>query len=261
MATLEDDEYEIPLRDQRYFGAGIKRKRIQFVPSTTTPSQQSTSLPAASKVSAADRYLEIVLGKSSTAGTPSATEPETRDTSDHGSRKDTETDRDDVKVSPLASAEDAICDICNRPIASHQSGSSHESTIAHQLSLPHSHPPSDIDRRRKGFAVLNTQGWDPDSRLGLGAEGEGMRQPIKPVENPDRAGLGAKFAPAKVKEKPVKLDAGKIRMIEKEGKKKADKLRNDFYARDDVLKYLGEQGDGGGELPGLSGFGRQKNRK
>ena len=40
-----DDEYEIALRDQRIFGAGIKRKRIQFVASTAeTTSTQSLSL-------------------------------------------------------------------------------------------------------------------------------------------------------------------------------------------------------------------------
>lgn len=62
MANMDDDEYEIPLRDQRYFGAGIKRKRIQFV-SSTSQEAASTSLPTTPSTSAADRYLSIVLKK------------------------------------------------------------------------------------------------------------------------------------------------------------------------------------------------------
>jgi hypothetical protein len=97
-----------------------------------------------------------------------------------------------------------------------------------------------VDRERKGLAVLQEYGWDPDSRLGLGAKGEGILQPIKAVDNPHKAGVGAKLAPAKVQEKPVKLDAGKVRRLEQEGKNKAERLRNSFYMSDDVQKYLGE---------------------
>ena len=52
--------------------------------------------------------------------------------------------------------------------------------------------------------------------------------------------MGAKLVPLPEKEKPVKLDAGKVRLMEQEGKKKAEKLRNSFYMSDDVQKYLGE---------------------
>jgi hypothetical protein len=38
----------------------------------------------------------------------------------------------------------------------------------------------------------------------------------------------------------VKLDAGKVRRLKQEGKKKAERLRNSFYMSDDVQKYLGE---------------------
>ena len=36
MADSDEDYYEVPLRDQRYFGAGIKRRRVNFVPATTS---------------------------------------------------------------------------------------------------------------------------------------------------------------------------------------------------------------------------------
>lgn len=38
----------------------------------------------------------------------------------------------------------------------------------------------------------------------------------------------------------MKLDAGKARLAESEGKRRAEKLRNAFYRSDEVEKYLGE---------------------
>jgi hypothetical protein len=245
-ATDDDDEYEIPLRDQRYFGAGLKRKRVRFVASTKQ-AQYIASLPASSKTlpSAADRYLAIVLGQSNTAES-AASAPTTTDQSEAAAAKRTKesgTAGEDTAPSvpaPTAKTKEIYCDICSCEIAANTSMAVHERSIAHQISHQHSHPPSHLDRRRKGLAVLRDHGWDPDSRLGLGATGEGILQPIKAVDNPHRAGVGAKLAPVPAKDKPVKLDAGKLRLMEQEGKKKAEKLRNSFYMSDDVQKYLGE---------------------
>jgi len=243
MADIQDDEYEIPLRDQRYFGAGIKRKRVQFVPSSIANAQQSTSLPSTPSTSAADRYLSIVLKKPNTA-TSASTPPEE-------SILNPTTDPEHVGVGAVAidtrdapeadSARTARCDICHRPLSAPDS-IRHESSIAHQICLAHSHPPSHIDRTRKGLAVLESHGWDADSRLGLGAQGsEGRLYPVRATENPSRVGLGAKFEKVKEKEKSAKLDAGKVRLIEKEGKKKAEALRNAFYRNEEVEKYLGQE--------------------
>ncbi|MCJ1328659.1 hypothetical protein MMC10_005336 [Thelotrema lepadinum] len=64
MASFSDDEeYTIPLQDKRVFGAGIKRKRVKFVPATRDEDAGETSLitaPGRDK-SAAERYLGIVL--------------------------------------------------------------------------------------------------------------------------------------------------------------------------------------------------------
>ena len=60
------------------------------------------------------------------------------------------------------------------------------------------------------------------------------------IDGDSDSGVGAKLVPLPEKEKPVKLDAGKVRLMEQEGKKKAEKLRNSFYMSDDVQKYLGE---------------------
>jgi hypothetical protein len=241
----DDDEYEIPLRDQRYFGAGLKRKRVRFVASTEQADQiGSTSLPATPGASsAADRYLSIVLDQSNTAERASSAPAH-----EHASIVPAQTKEPEPLESDTISGEtkrhgataDLYCDLCRRSIAANVSRAAHEGSIAHQISLQHSYPPSHVDRARKGLAVLQDHGWDPDSRLGLGAKGEGILQPIKAVDNPNKAGVGARLAPARVKEKPVKLDAGKVRRLAEEGKKKAERLRNSFYMSDDVQKYLGD---------------------
>lgn len=41
------------------------------------------------------------------------------------------------------------------------------------------------------------------------------------------------------KEKPAKLDAGRIRKLHDKDKKQAEKLREMFYRSDDVERYLG----------------------
>jgi hypothetical protein len=242
-----DEEYEIPLRGQRYFGSGLKRKRIHFVPSALT------TVPVATDGLAAQQYLSIVLGSKVASGndhictTTSGPEETAADTIDA-------LEATNDNASP-ETGEERYCELCKRPISATESTRQHDNSIAHQISLSHSHPPSHLDRARKGLAVLQDQGWDPDSRLGLGAQGEGRREPIKAKENPNRAGLGAKYLPAEKKARQEKLDAGKVRAMEEEKKKKAERLRNAFYMPDDVQKYLGEAG------VELSGFDVGRSRK
>lgn len=252
----DDDEYEIPLRDQRYFGAGIKRKRVPFV-AASEHATQSTSLPNTPKpsVSAADRYLSIVLGQSNTverASSAPAPQPvETRSASEEKEPGQAHDDTDPPTNAPVEDNIELYCDLCHRSMAPGTTLAAHESSIAHQISLQHSYPPSHVDRTRKGLAVLQGQGWDPDSRLGLGAKGEGVLQPIKAVENPQKAGVGAKLRPEIMKEKPIKLDAGKMKLMEQDAKKKAKQLRESFYMSDEVQKHLGDLGDGAGNNAGL----------
>lgn len=245
VAADDDDEYEVPLRDQRYFGAGLKRKRIRFVPSSEQAQQNAgTSLPVAQRTSsAADRYLSIVLGQSNTIERASSAPVDERTTAStiraqEPQRAELDTTVENTK--PTHHASGLYCDSCGRNIAANVSRAAHEGSIAHQISLQHSNPPSHVDRGRKGLAVLRDHGWDPDSRLGLGAKGEGILQPIKAVDNPQKAGVGARLAPTVVKEKPKTLAAGGVRKLEQEGKKKAERLRKAFYMSDDVQKYLGE---------------------
>jgi len=158
-----------------------------------------------------------------------------------------------------------VCEICNLPLSSNPDPAiqptddtpvgvintpgigppkprPHEALLSHQVCLTHSHPPSHLDRNRKGLTYLSSYGWDPDSRLGLGASGQGIQFPIKTKPKDDKLGIGVvlpKEADRRKKEKVEKLDAGKIRKLYEKDKKKAERLREMFYRNDDVERYLG----------------------
>lgn len=264
----DDDEYFLPLEDQRVFGAGIKRKRVPFVGSSTTsnletinhsisaPATTSTS-PAPSPSSGASigsKYLSIVLSSSSSSAEPyprSSNGNDSEATTSHGQTTPTIT-----------------CDICNLPLAAPATADTdtdtdtssrdttvtvpahpHESSLAHQVCLPHSHPPSAIDRRRTGYKYLSSYGWDPDSQRGLGPTGQGIQFPLKTRAKNDTVGLGVKL-PAdaegggrvgknKKKNTEAKLNVKQIRKEEEEKRRKGERLGEMFYRAEDVQRYLG----------------------
>jgi hypothetical protein len=228
----DEDEYFIPLQDQRVFGAGIKRKRVQFVPASTTTS----TLPKHSiKSDAADLYLSIVL-------------PDKAQQNDSSSvlTKQHET-HDSLKSNSSEKLDPSVCEICKLPIQSEETDMSlrrpHEASISHQVCLTHSHPPSHIDRNRPGLKYLSSYGWDPNSRLGLGATGDGIRIPIKGKIKNNTVGLGIEGSSNGKKEvkaeKIETLDAGKVRKKHEKERAKGERLREMFYASDDITRYLG----------------------
>ena len=228
MATMEGDEecYEIPLVDQRTFGAGIKRKRIHFVSSKAPSSTSSTSQ---GDISVAERYLATVLPQHVRSR---ATEDDALQANQFLTDKQTR--------QPLT------CDVCKLPIDATCAAVPHEASLAHQVCLKHSHPPSSIDRKRKGLSILQAYGWDPDSRAGLGATGEGMLYPLKPKEKRGTAGLAARDPSddegkkkKKVVTKAEKLNPKEIRKREALEKRRAERLADMFYRKDDLEKYLG----------------------
>jgi hypothetical protein len=80
--------------------------------------------------------------------------------------------------------------------------------------------------------------------LGLGATGEGIREPLKGKLKADTVGLGAVLpspvsGQRKTKDKVQKLNAKQVRRGHLDAKKKGEKLREMFYQDDDVLRYLG----------------------
>lgn len=216
MADSDDEHYTIPLTEQRVFGAGIKRKRIQFVPSSA-PSATGPASKATDSAPAGDRYLSIVLGKQALK---------------------------DSRQTATRTASEARCDVCGLPLDANNTTTPHEASLAHQVCLQPCHPPSSIDRGRKGLAMLQAHGWDPDSRLGLGAVGEGILYPIKAKEKKDNAGIGVRPSkkPAASAEKPKKLNARGMREQEKQDRWKRQRLQDMFYRNDDVERYLGTLG-------------------
>lgn len=234
---MSDDEYEIPLQDKRVFGAGIKRKRVKFVPSTAPSTSLLSSKSSGQSVS--DLYLKMVLPGDhqpmSSANPPSE------------------------QLNPNTDELPQTCEICKLPLFSTPGASDvpngstkepdhtsrlrpHEASLAHQVCLAHSHPPSHLDRNRKGLSYLSAYGWDPDARVGLGASGQGIQYPIKTKPKDDKMGIGVvlpKGGDRRKKEKVVKLDAGKVRKLYEKDQKKAARLREMFYQNDDVTRYLG----------------------
>ncbi|CAL5870551.1 uncharacterized protein PFLUO_LOCUS4790 [Penicillium psychrofluorescens] len=283
----QDEDYFLPLEDQRVFGAGISRKRVQFVRSsehelnTTVPSSSSASTPSTTSI--ADKYLSIVL-KPKTATSPStpteevsAPLPPPRSTRsapptaeavapspprllppvDTGTETETEADtgqRCEVCSLPL-SIPAASTETTPDPISSSSIHRPHEASLAHQVCLAHSHPPSHLDRTRAGLRYLSTYGWDLDSRIGLGAPGrEGIREPLKGRVKNDTVGLGVgvgrdadgdripvhRRPVSPPKKKVQSLNSKQVRRQAAEARKRGDKLRNLFFQSDDVLKLLGE---------------------
>ncbi|KAL6238097.1 hypothetical protein BDW75DRAFT_237785 [Aspergillus navahoensis] len=248
--SYEDEDYFLPLEDQRVFGAGITRKRVPFVRSSelSTLTSSAPATPAATGASIANTYLSIVMPKaaassstSTTAITPAShfpfatTEP-AADTADGQSHS-----------APPPPTPNQTCEVCHLPLSTSgiAADKPHESSLAHQVCLTHSYPPSHLDRTRHGLRYLESYGWDPDSRLGLGATGrEGIREPLKGKLKADTVGLGAVLpSPASVEKKKKgkvqKLNAKQVRKGHLDAKKKGEKLREMFYQDDDVLRYLG----------------------
>lgn len=225
----DSDDEDIPLHHKRPFGAGLKRKRVEFV--RATDPDADTTIKATGKQTApiGDVYASIVLGE---------TPKDSTSKSDLAGEKG----KDSTAASSTKEPEPPICPICSLPITT--TLQKHEASLAHQVSLEHSHPPSALDRSRMGLRALESQGWDPDSRLGLGREGEGTRFPIKAVPKEDTLGVGA-TQPAKreVKEKPRPLTAKEMRALADKERRKGERLQAELYGRVDVEKYL--RGNGG----------------
>lgn len=216
-----DDEYTIPLGYPAPYGAGLKKKGIKFVSAGTLTSSNNTQPPSGDDI--ADAYLSLVLDKS--RAVPSV----------------------DAALGNNSNETTATCQTCNLPLKNVQ-GIEHHTSLAHQVSLAHVHPPNAIDRSRKGFAYLENQGWDPDSRLGLGAQGEGILRPVTALEKKDKAGIGdksrsptpSKVAATKVRKAPQGLDPKALKKLEQQREKRGKRLHQMFYMNDDVAKYLGD---------------------
>ncbi|EXJ55975.1 hypothetical protein A1O7_08906 [Cladophialophora yegresii CBS 114405] len=246
-SEAKDEDYFLPLQDQRVFGAGIKRKRINFVRASTaadTPPSTTSIVTTANAISS--RYLSIVLPQSA-----SHTQQDTKS-------------KEPTTARGVESPE--RCPVCAERLATTPSTHEHESSLAHQVCLEHVRPPSHLPRSHVGLRYMSSYGWDPDARRGLGAREEGITAPIKATRKNDTAGLRerddrnddgsehalsattntAKKKRLKGKETQdspaaaVKSDAKQVRVREAEARKRAERLRANFYGPD-LERYLGPE--------------------
>ncbi|KAL8747376.1 MAG: hypothetical protein Q9190_000722 [Brigantiaea leucoxantha] len=222
----DDDDYIIPLTDQRNFGAGLKRKRVQFTTADKESQPQSERLPSPT---AGDRYLSMVLKNR---------ESNQRTTESKHSISGTHS----LDQAESARKVESVCSICNLPFDPSEARA-HETSLAHQICMSHSHPPSHLDRTRQGFKILASYDWDLDSRQGLGANGQGLRDPIKMRQKNNMAGLGMRIPTSESKKVDLhrvvqKLDAKQTRQQAEKLRKDREKLQDLFYGNEDIAKHL-----------------------
>ncbi|KAL2159927.1 hypothetical protein VTH06DRAFT_2060 [Thermothelomyces fergusii] len=244
----EDDYDQIPLHHQRPFGTGLFRKPIAFVPASDGGEQLKTvddgTATAKPRQDVADMYLSMVLPEDATR---SRSAPPTSSVS----TTTTETAGGEEPSQP------STCPVCRLPLDT--DAGTHERTLAHQVCLPHSQPPSALDRTRMGLAYLAAYGWDPDSRKGLGAQQQGILYPVKARVKNDNLGLGIRPPspplPGEEEEKKKKkrradgeegrtkkaqlLDAKKVRKMALDERKRAARIRQDLFGDGRLEKYLG----------------------
>ncbi|KAL7276471.1 hypothetical protein RUND412_000533 [Rhizina undulata] len=231
-----------PVNDWRSltpYNAGIKRKKVTFVPAGYL---QTEAFPGSTRISTTGRtgrdvsefYLKLV-GLGSLKGKKEAVEGGKEREASGGSL---ETDTGSQEIEEVETREKEICSTCNLPILD----SAHETSTAHQSSLPHSRPPHHYPRSSKGLKVLVESGWNPDDTLGLGPEGQGLRFPLKAVPKGDTHGIGMKFKKGvKGKEEPEKkkiLGVKEVRKVEKERAGKRRRLLLDMGREEEFEKLL-----------------------
>lgn len=227
----QEEQDDVPLHHKRAFGSGLKRKKVEFV-RAQDPDDYISTLPSTKPTNSlvGDLYASIVMGNDST---PEAGKGEPKAEKDEP---------------PLVKAPE-MCPVCELPITTTMEA--HEASLAHQVSVEHSHPPSALDRSRMGLRALASQGWDPDARVGLGREGEGTRYPIKVAPKEDLLGIGAtvpekteeqKKAEAEAMEAKRQLTAKERKARSAKERQKAAQLQAEIYGRQDFDRYL--KGDG-----------------
>ncbi|KAL2175720.1 uncharacterized protein P884DRAFT_301465 [Thermothelomyces heterothallicus CBS 202.75] len=257
----EDDYDQIPLQHQRPFGTGLFRKPIAFV-SASAGGQQLKSVDdtaaAKPRQDVADIYLSMVLPEDATrsrsAPPTSSTNTSSSNNNNNNSSSSSSSSSSTTTTTKTVgdeSSQPSTCPVCRLPLDTDPE--THQQTLAHQVCLPHSQPPSALDRTRMGLAYLSAYGWDPDSRKGLGAEQQGIRYPVKAKVKDDNLGIGMR-APSppppprgekqreekeKEKKKAQLLDAKKVRKMALDDRKKAARIRQDLFGDGRLEKYLG----------------------
>ncbi|KAH6635384.1 hypothetical protein B0J18DRAFT_472492 [Chaetomium sp. MPI-SDFR-AT-0129] len=248
--NADDDYDDIPLEHQRPFGSGLHRRPIAFVSASGPGTLQSVDANRPTpkpQPNVADIYLSMVLSEDSRSQSapPSTTAPPPPKPSTPAPNSD----------SPQGIEE--TCPVCRLPLTTPSDSSDkntdpskptpHTQSLAHQLCLPHSHPPSALDRTRMGLSYLAAHGWDPDARSGLGAAQQGIAYPVKAKVKDDVLGVGMVVS-KREKEGAKKnggrlLDAGKVRKMVGEERRRGERIREELFGDGRVERYLGRAAD------------------
>ncbi|KAJ4416963.1 hypothetical protein N0V85_002047 [Neurospora sp. IMI 360204] len=249
-AAKEDEAKDIPLHHLRPFGTGLYKQQIKFVPASDGDLDSTSSTAAKSnkpKLDVADLYLNMVLtNKDKKKQKEKENSSTATDTTTNTPSDTTQTTTPPTEQPPIVPPQQEICQICSLPYEPTPQGkAAHEASFAHQSRLPHSHPPSALDRSRMGLKHLTSHGWDPDSRQGLGSAAQGIQFPIKGKKKDDHLGLGIEIPkngllpPPKKKEKL--LDAKKVRKMVEQDKKRGERIQRELWGRGpDLERYLGK---------------------
>ncbi|KAG5995105.1 hypothetical protein E4U54_002934 [Claviceps lovelessii] len=227
----DDDDDDIALHHRKPFGSGLKRQRVEFVRATESDHGVAFVHKTTSDSAVGDLYASIVLGHGKPK--PDAA-PATR----------LDTPQADAAESTMVAEKPSICAVCSLPITT--SAKAHEASVAHQVKMPHAHPPCALDRSRMGLRALESLGWDPDARRGLGREGEGVRYPIKVKAKDDTLGVGAAAMADRAKQEkqqqppppPRKLTSKELKAAVARDTQRAERLQAEIYGRIDVESYL-----------------------
>ena len=228
----DDEYYTVPLTDQAVFGAGLKRKRVPFVAASTTTVNSQIPIPTL----ASSKYLSIVLPEAQNTPSLSAVSASAQES-------EPQIPKCEICSLPLPTSRDAAAMGDEEEPATLHTPAPHTATLVHQVCLTHSHPPSHLDRTRKGLKYLSSYGWDPDARVGLGREGgEGRLAPVRAKEKNDTLGLGVKLKKGLGKPQEITkvqlLDAKAVRKKGLVDRRKEERLRRMMWGKEDVEKYL-----------------------
>jgi len=226
MASDHDDDNEptSPPVQIDYRDPPPRLNPLSFV-AARSPDSFSTPSASTPKAALGDNYLSLVLAAPSHAHAH-ATAPALAE-------KSVEKQANTAVVATVQ------CEICHLPLSSASDAKSHATSTAHQVCLQHTHVPSSLDRSRKGLQYLQSYGWDPDSRTGLGASRSGILAPIKPKEKTGKEGIGAVLLTKRQqREKVKKMGPKEIKKVEGQQRKRNDRLQSMFYTNGELEKYL-----------------------
>ncbi|KAF3924060.1 hypothetical protein ABW21_db0208158 [Orbilia brochopaga] len=187
-------------------------------------------------------------GPRGTSGSPSTSSFEDPDTSAATSSRENDSaaclsavavvQPDLAAVQPSIETSAAMSEVCSTCKARVTDWKAHVRTTVHMASEEHSKPPHHLNRQSEGYKHMVKMGWDPDASKGLGAEGQGIRFPVKSTMKKDNLGVGAK-APKSIRDTAEDVsdsNAKRQRLLSAKEMQRLEKAER--AAKQDLHRYL-----------------------